>query len=83
MFTDKTVFYVSRKEVDVISKILNEEFENILQYFKENEVIPNLKTNKTEAILFSTRQIANHRLVMRSSSFPMKRETSIRIIATT
>ena len=55
-FADDTVIYCSRKNVVDLEDVLNQDLEQVSQYFYENELIANLKKNKTESILFGTSQ---------------------------
>ena len=54
MFADDTVVYTPGQTAKEIESKMNNEIENIKTYFQENELIVNLKKNKTEAMLFST-----------------------------
>ena len=53
-YADDTVVYVAHNNVDEIERILNEEFDRLHSYFRENELVLNLKRGKTESMLFGT-----------------------------
>jgi len=53
-FADDTVIYVSSNTVDEIQRKLSIELQNIANYFQENELVINLKKNKTECMLMGT-----------------------------
>ena len=55
-YADDTVIYLSHKNVDEISNLLNEDLDLISTYFNENELLMNLKKGKTESMLFGTSQ---------------------------
>ena len=55
-YADDTVIMFADKDVQAISKSLNEDLENISKYCYENELLMNLKKGKTEAMLFGTAQ---------------------------
>ena len=54
MYADDTVIYVSDTDVFKIETYLNQDLEKISQYFRENELIMNLKKGKSEVMLFGT-----------------------------
>ncbi|XP_057308170.1 uncharacterized protein LOC130646052 [Hydractinia symbiolongicarpus] len=51
---DDTVIYVAHKDVTRIEQLLNQDLERLSLYFRENELIINLKKGKTEVMLFGT-----------------------------
>ena len=53
-FADDTVVYHSSKCFNVIQDNLNSDLKSLSNYFMDNELIINLKKNKTEAMLFGT-----------------------------
>lgn len=53
-YADDTVVYVTHNNVDTIERILNDEFDTLLDYFRRNELVLNLKHGKTESMLFGT-----------------------------
>ena len=55
-YADDTVIYLGHKNVNEISKLLNEDLDLISTYFNENELLMNLKKGKTETMLFGTSQ---------------------------
>ena len=54
MFADNTVIYYENKSFEIIQQRLNKEMVSIASYFTENELVINLKKNKTESMLFGT-----------------------------
>ena len=52
MYSDDTVLYVSHKSKEKIGNDLNQDMQNLLSYFRKNELVINLKKGKTETILF-------------------------------
>ena len=52
-FADDTVVYKPGTTSEEIEAKINQEIKNIKKYFEENELIVNLKKNKTEAMLLS------------------------------
>jgi len=53
-FADDTVIYVADPSFEIVEKKLNEDLEALSKFFDENELIINLKKNKTESVLFGT-----------------------------
>lgn len=47
-FADDTVIYVSSNKISQIEEMLNNDLKNISSYFRENELVINLKPGKTE-----------------------------------
>ena len=54
LFADDTVLYVADPSFSTIESKLNADLKNLYKYFTENELIINLKKNKTESMLFGT-----------------------------
>ncbi|XP_057312380.1 uncharacterized protein LOC130653901 [Hydractinia symbiolongicarpus] len=54
MYADETVIYVAHKDVTRMEQLLNQDLERLSVYFRENELIINLKKGKTEVMLFGT-----------------------------
>ena len=52
MYADDTVLYVSHESKEKIENDLNQDMQNLLSYFRKNELVINLKKGKTETILF-------------------------------
>ena len=52
LYADDTVLYVSHKSEEKIQNNLNQDVQNLLSYFRENELVINLKKVKTETMLF-------------------------------
>ena len=48
MYADNTVLYVSHGTKDKIENNLNQDMQNLLYYFRKNELVINLKKGKTE-----------------------------------
>ena len=59
LYADDAIIYYSNKDLDIIQETLNIELQNIAKYFRNNELIINLKKGKTEAILFGTARKCN------------------------
>ena len=55
-YADDTVIFVAETNVSEISKLLNEDLNNVSDFCFENELILNLKKSKTEAMLFDATQ---------------------------
>lgn len=54
MYADDTVIYYSDNDIYAIENVLNSEFERVLCYMNDSELIMNLKIGKTESMLFGT-----------------------------
>ena len=54
MYADDTVLYVSHESKEKIENDLNQDMQNLLSYFRKNELVINLKKRKTEKMLFGT-----------------------------
>ena len=54
MYADDTVLYVSHESKEKIENDLNQDMQNLLSYFRKNELVINLKKGKTETMLFGT-----------------------------
>ena len=54
MFADDTVIYYENESFEIIQQRLNKEMVSIASYFTKNELVINLKKNKTESMLFGT-----------------------------
>ena len=52
MYADDTLLYVSHESKEKIENDLNQDMQNLLSYFRKNELVINLKKGKTETILF-------------------------------
>ena len=59
LYADDAIIYYSNKDLDIVQDTLNIELQNIAKYFRNNELIINLKKGKTEAILFGTARKCN------------------------
>ena len=59
LYADDAIIYYSNKDLDIVQETLNIELQNIAKYFRNNELIINLKKGKTEAILFGTARKCN------------------------
>ena len=53
-YADDTVIFVAHEDVKTIEKILNDELRKLQGYFRNNELVLNLKKGKTETVLFGT-----------------------------
>ena len=54
MYADETVLYVSHESKEKIENDLNQDMQNLLSWFRENELVINFKKGKTETMLFGT-----------------------------
>ena len=52
MYAEDKVLYVSHESKEKIENDLNQDMQNLLSYFRENELVINLKKGKTETMLF-------------------------------
>ena len=52
MYADDTLLYVSHESKEKIENDLNQDMQNLLSYFRKNELVINLKKRKTETMLF-------------------------------
>ena len=56
LYADDSVLYVAGKTCDVIEKKLNNDLEQIANWFIQNNLVVNLKKKKTEYVLYGTHQ---------------------------
>ena len=54
MYADDTLLYVSHESKEKIENDLNQDMQNLLSYFRKNELVINFKKGKTYTILFGT-----------------------------
>ena len=54
IYADDTVLYVSHESKEKIDNDLNQDIQNVLSYFRKNELGKYLKKGKTETMLFGT-----------------------------
>ena len=54
MYADDTLLYVSHESKEKIENDLNQDMQNLLSYFRKNELVINLKKRKTETMLLGT-----------------------------
>ena len=54
MYADDAVLYVFHESKEKIENDLNQDMQNLLSYFRKNELVINLKKGKTETIIFGT-----------------------------
>ena len=54
-YADDTIIYFHDKDISVIEKVLNTEFNYLSDWLTENELILNLKKDKTEIMIFGTK----------------------------
>ena len=52
MYADDTVLYYAHKDVKIIEQKLTEDMSRLSEWFERNELVVNLKTAKTECMLF-------------------------------
>ena len=53
-YADDTVMYVSHKSIEVIERLLNDDFTKFCSWLEDNELVINLKKGKTEFMIFGT-----------------------------
>ena len=53
-YADDTVVYVAHQNLETINETLNNELCKLQAYFRNNELVLNLKKGKTETVLFGT-----------------------------
>lgn len=53
-YTDDSVIFTSSKDLDAIQHNLSEDINSLASWFRDNELIINLKKGKTEVMLFGT-----------------------------
>ena len=56
LYADDMVLFLGDKNTDSVNEVLSAEFQNVLNWLRENDLIVNLKPGKTESILFGTSQ---------------------------
>ena len=54
MYADDTLLYVSHESKEKIENDLNQDMQNLLSYFRKNELVINFKKGKTYTMLFGT-----------------------------
>ena len=54
LYADDTVVYYSGKTSEEIIKILNDDLQELGKWFKENNLVINMKKGKTEFVLYGT-----------------------------
>ena len=54
MYADDTVLYYAHKDVKIIEQKLTEDMSRLSEWFEQNELVVNLKTGKTECMLYGT-----------------------------
>jgi len=66
MYADDTVLYYAHKDINVINKYLNKDMECLSEFCNKNELILNMKSGKTEAMLFGTaKRVGNKELTVK------------------
>ena len=58
-YADDTVIFTSSSDFDVIQSNLSQDLDNLSNWFRDNELIFNLKKGKSEVMLFGTRKQFN------------------------
>ncbi len=58
-YADDTVIFTSSKDLDAIQHNLGEDIKSLADWFRDNELIMNLKKGKTEVMLFGTAKRLN------------------------
>ena len=58
-YADDTVLFVSHKSIEVIERLLNEDFNNFCSWLGDNELVINTKIGKTEYMVFGTSKRLN------------------------
>ena len=74
MYADDTVIYRAGKDIETIENVLTEELEQVARYFDENQLVINLKKDKTEVMLFGTakrRSLQNRQLNITCRGVPI------------
>ena len=74
MYADDTVIYRAGKEIETIENVLTKELELVARYFDENQLVINLKKDKTEVMLFGTakrRSLQNRQLNITCRGVPI------------
>ena len=56
LFADDSILYASANNIAELENKLNEDLQKVSNYFRDNELIINLKQGKTECMLFGTAQ---------------------------
>ena len=59
LYADDAIIYFNHKSINTIQETLDAELNNIKNFFKDNELIINLKKGKTECMLFGTTRKCN------------------------
>ena len=59
LYADDAIIYFYHKSINTIQETLDAELNNIKNFFKDNELIINLKKGKTECMLFGTTRKCN------------------------
>ena len=54
MYADDTVLYFSHKDIKNIEAALSEDLDAVAQWLQRNQLVINLKKNKTESMVFGT-----------------------------
>ena len=58
-YADGTVIFTSSKDLDAIQHNLSEDISSLASWFRDNELITNLRKGKTEVMLFGTAKRLN------------------------
>ena len=58
-YADDTVIFTSSKDLDAIQHNLGEDIKSLADWFRDNELVINLKKGKTEVMLFGTAKRLN------------------------
>ena len=58
-YADDTVIFTSSNDINVIQDSLSQDLDNLSNWFRDNELIFNLKKGKSEVILFGTGKLLN------------------------
>ena len=53
-YADDTVIFTSSNDIDAIQDSLSQDLDNLFNWFRDNELVFNLKKGKTEVMLFGT-----------------------------
>ena len=56
---DDTVIFTAAKDLESIQRHLSEDCHNLSSWFRDNELVPNLKQGKTECMSFGTAKRLN------------------------
>ena len=68
-YADDTVIFTAAKDLESIQRHLSEDCHNLSSWFRDNELVLNLKKGKTECMIFGT---AKRLMLMKTTSLDCK-----------